>query len=301
MAIIYQRWLTLRSKLLWAYEKKASADHAEEMCAQVYSVENSAWLILDGTAEVRSSAGNLKVGAGQWLFPPHGKRQQIFLGPLHIRSITFQSLWPDGTHLFRLPKAFTREYGECPQFDRASREIVNKVRHLLGDDHWYLGHYKTSTDEWFKIQKLLALWLERYHQASSDKVIGPEGIPMLDERVRKVLKLLELYDCKEELSVEMLAASVFLSRRHLDRLVQASIGESTKVLINRKRLTLAKSLLDRSELQVSEVAQKMGFLDGSNFARWFASQAGMSPRTYRQAIGSRGLSRSKGIGSASKG
>lgn len=48
------------------------------------------------------------------------------------------------------------------------------------------------------------------------------------------------------------------------------------------RIQRACELLDRSDLQVGEIAEKLGFADRLYFTRLFSKHTGMPPTAYRQ-------------------
>jgi len=51
--------------------------------------------------------------------------------------------------------------------------------------------------------------------------------------------------------------------------------------VGRLRLARARELLDRSRLNVAEVARASGFCDPFHFSRVFKREFGVSPRNYR--------------------
>ena len=83
------------------------------------------------------------------------------------------------------------------------------------------------------------------------------------------------------ISVDDLVAQVPTSKRNLARRFRGATGESPREYIGRVRIDRAKSLLETSDLQVEQIAEKVGYADTSAFARQFNRQTLMSPKEYR--------------------
>ena len=58
-------------------------------------------------------------------------------------------------------------------------------------------------------------------------------------------------------------------------------GESPKEYKNRIRINVAKSMLENSDLLISDIAFRVGFDDPYYFSRIFKKIVGASPRTFR--------------------
>jgi len=69
----------------------------------------------------------------------------------------------------------------------------------------------------------------------------------------------------------------------LNRLVKATTGLSMHAFIQRIRVQNARDMLEHTEETVVDIAQALGFVDSSHFAKVFRQHTGMSPQAYRQA------------------
>lgn len=87
---------------------------------------------------------------------------------------------------------------------------------------------------------------------------------------------------KEDLSGEKIAKAFHLSRATLDRLFDKYVGQSLHKTVTDLRLSEAISLLKYSDISVSEVAQKCGFLNEVYFYSFFKKKVGVSPLKYRK-------------------
>lgn len=83
-----------------------------------------------------------------------------------------------------------------------------------------------------------------------------------------------------ELSVDMIASEVGISRVHLHRKLKELTNQTTRDLIRNTRLKQAVSLLESKQYNVSEVALMTGFSNITIFSRAFKELYGLSPMNY---------------------
>jgi len=76
------------------------------------------------------------------------------------------------------------------------------------------------------------------------------------------------------------AASIGMSRMHLNRKLRALTGESTHEFIRAMRLEAALDLLPKP-LPIESIAESVGFRSSSHFAKVFRQRFGTQPSTYR--------------------
>lgn len=87
----------------------------------------------------------------------------------------------------------------------------------------------------------------------------------------------------EDLTVEEIADSLHISVSYLRRLYDTALGYSPQRSIVRKRIAVAKSLLQLpNALPVYEIAAAVGYSDQSAFSARFKEETGLSPREYRK-------------------
>lgn len=100
--------------------------------------------------------------------------------------------------------------------------------------------------------------------------------------IQAVLDYIEVHYA-EEISLEHLCkAAGGLSEQYLCRLFKSSVGQRPIEYILRKRIDIARSYLDKTDLSISDIAVKCGFNNTSYFYRNFKKFTGTSPLTYRQ-------------------
>jgi YesN/AraC family two-component response regulator len=88
----------------------------------------------------------------------------------------------------------------------------------------------------------------------------------------------------EQLSVDLLAKEIGISRAHFYRKVTALSGQSVNNLIRDFRLQKAKQLLDQHWGSVSQVAYEVGFSNPSYFTKCFKERYGKLPSEYPSEI-----------------
>lgn len=89
----------------------------------------------------------------------------------------------------------------------------------------------------------------------------------------------------EPLDLDAIAAHFEVSRYHLSRKAHLLLGERLGAASRRLRIDLSCSLLEaRSlELNIAEIARRVGYEDPLYFSKVFRRQVGASPRSFREA------------------
>ena len=102
----------------------------------------------------------------------------------------------------------------------------------------------------------------------------------IDPKIRETLAFIS-ENLAGDLSVETLAARVFLSRYHFMRLFKDQTGETVHAYIRQKRLLYAARLI-REGMPAGQAASACGFNDYSVFNRAFRSSFGIRPADLRK-------------------
>ena len=103
-----------------------------------------------------------------------------------------------------------------------------------------------------------------------------------EEIVSRVKKIIA-----ENLSVgniqrDELAAMVHVSSGYLGRIFKKETGPALTDYIIKKRIAVAKQLLTKTSLSVTDVSARVGITYSSYFTKIFKEQVGMTPQDYRQ-------------------
>jgi AraC-like DNA-binding protein len=94
------------------------------------------------------------------------------------------------------------------------------------------------------------------------------------------LKLLAVH-FKVERSVQFYAEKIFISPKHLTKVVKEETGKSVGQLVNEMVIAEAKILLDTSSLTVGNVATELNFSNQFFFSKFFKKHSGLTPSQFR--------------------
>ena len=173
------------------------------------------------------------------------------------------------------------EAGLLDCFERAGKTGC----HLLAPDAGQreglmaaLDAYERSlTDEDFGAQAmrdtLMMQLLIRINRIASAAPERPDV--RLDPKIEDTLSYIN-ENLIRELTVDALAARVYLSRYHFMRLFKAQTGSTVHAYVRQKRLLYAARLI-REGINANKAAADSGFADYSSFHRAFRESFGMSP------------------------
>ena len=100
--------------------------------------------------------------------------------------------------------------------------------------------------------------------------------------VREAIAIME-YNLEEPVAVPVLAKTVGVSQRKLERLFRKYVGSSVVSFYHVLRLQYARALLTNTNLSVREVSVASGFASMSYFTKSFSAHFGKRPREYREA------------------
>ncbi len=102
----------------------------------------------------------------------------------------------------------------------------------------------------------------------------------------KVLKIIKR-DLTNELSIDMLAEELSISRSALSHRFSTEMGETFVHLKTRLRIEHAQALICNTEKSLKEIAYEIGFKEASYFTRIFQKTVGFSPKDYRKVASRR--------------
>jgi len=136
-----------------------------------------------------------------------------------------------------------------------------------------------------RVQKLIEQQQQRYDEFRKNIDIQPKSVtitPLDEELIQKALKSIEKNIANTEYSVNELGCDVGMSVRNLYRKIQSITGLSPADFIRSIRLKRAAQLLRDTDLNVSEIADLVGFNTIKYFNKHFKEEFGFSPTQYRQ-------------------
>jgi len=128
--------------------------------------------------------------------------------------------------------------------------------------------------------KLLLITLSRYiNLADTVKHGRPKEWVTVSAALREVLDRFG----DSEMTLESIAASLFISKSHLSRMFKKITGESFMDNVRRIRLDQACELLKTTSLTNEEIVGRCGLKDIPSFYRLFKNYMGMTPYQYRMS------------------
>ena len=83
------------------------------------------------------------------------------------------------------------------------------------------------------------------------------------------------------LSVETIAAALFVSPSKLQKKFKAETGVSIGKYIHERIMFTAERKLRQKNMTLKEISESLGFCDQFYFSRCFSQKYGVSPRTFR--------------------
>ena len=118
-----------------------------------------------------------------------------------------------------------------------------------------------------------------YHEGREEESLVSDFVGE-EDFLAKVRQIVEARMDDEQFGVVHLCHKLGMSRSQLHRKIKALTGGSTSALINNLRLDAARRLLLNSDLNVAEVAYRVG-LEPNYFSRIFKESTGFTPTDFR--------------------
>lgn len=119
-------------------------------------------------------------------------------------------------------------------------------------------------------------------QLPVDQVDTPELLSPDERLLQRIIKIINENLSNPELTSEMVADKVGLSRVHLYRKLKELTHQSARNYIRNIRLVKAAELLSHKKMAIAEVAYEVGFANPNNFATAFKEMYGVSPTVYNE-------------------
>ena len=169
----------------------------------------------------------------------------------------------------------------------ARADIDSKMKGLKAGADVYLAKPFNKNELFIHIDKLIQLRKElqqRYMAIEVQKPLATNGVPLLpleDMFIKKVGNILEKHLCEEEFGIPELCLYIGMSRSQLYRKFSALTNTTIHHYILKLRLVKARELLQKTNLNVSEVAYDTGFKNPSHFSRVYSEEFGIAPSKTR--------------------
>jgi AraC family transcriptional regulator, transcriptional activator of pobA len=132
------------------------------------------------------------------------------------------------------------------------------------------------------LQSLLYLLLSEVHRLLKSPL--PSESTKHQAVVFKQFTLLLETHFTKKWSASDYADALFMSVRHLNRIIQSITNQSLTQVIQNRTVLEAKRLLTFSDLTISQIAEQLSFEDAAYFARYFRKETQQSPSDFREKL-----------------
>jgi len=271
-------WSHLRSELTWIYEGPVQPQSQE---STTFVSGQTAFLIRKGDVLIRTDKGSVVAGAGQWIFPREGLRQQKFSPGAIILSIHFDLVWPGGQRLYDWDVAERFGSSEAPELEREAQHLVRWVEREFPNAHIGLLQRQSDLETRLRLQQRFLRWLAVYSQTLRSRGWMPIRLGRMEPRVLYAVQILDRSSFNALFHEKKLATQVGLSVSQLDRLFVKQLGLSPRQYLERRRLREATVRTQGSSDHFKQIAFELGFGSLSHFSTWFRRKTGFSPRQFR--------------------
>jgi AraC family transcriptional regulator len=131
---------------------------------------------------------------------------------------------------------------------------------------------------------LLLLWELRHAADPKYSQLKPVRGGLTGLQLRRIKEFLEAHISKE-IGISELASLIGLSQFHFIRAFKNSVGLSPYQYVLSRRISIAKEMLPKRDLSISDVALAVGFSDASQLNRAFRKLVGITPTAFRRENG----------------
>ncbi len=168
--------------------------------------------------------------------------------------------------------AFVRQGGD--EFLIARRMLEN-IWDLL---HWY-GFVREV------IHPALRAYIEYVEMLHNRESQGqPRSASRGGTILNRYIQLVNLH-CAEAHNIEFYADKLCISNHYLCSVIKRSSGLTAKEWIDKALVTQAKMLLKSTDMQMTQITNRLNFPNPSFFSKYFKRLTGMTPQEYRNAEG----------------
>ena len=112
---------------------------------------------------------------------------------------------------------------------------------------------------------------------------GNQTLPE-DNFLQQVQSVVENHFEDENFSIDTLSKELYMSRSQFYRKIKEKANTSPSVYVRNIRLEKAAHLLKNSDLNMTEIAFRVGFKDSAYFSNCFNKKYGKSPKQFKNLI-----------------
>ncbi|MCE2615814.1 helix-turn-helix domain-containing protein [Phocaeicola oris] len=129
---------------------------------------------------------------------------------------------------------------------------------------------------------LIATYYRYIYSVYSNSSGTKQQISHNQETFNKFIQLVN-QNCKNKRSLAFYADKMCITQRYLGTIVKLVSNETAKDWIDKAVIMSAKVMLKHSDLQISQITDKLNFSTASFFCKYFKHHTGMTPQKYRES------------------
>lgn len=173
---------------------------------------------------------------------------------------------------------------ESAQFGPSMRIFLNKLQNLLIAKLPYLEYYLSLPTS---MSNLADFAPDSFVSSFTEHMLAiSDSVALLTVRTRNILvreaclKILNNPD--GEIDIGDISKQLFTNRKYLSALIKRETGKSAIKYISNVKMERARKLLLSGDMNIGEIAERLGFENTDYFSRVFRKSAGVSPREFRR-------------------
>jgi AraC family transcriptional regulator len=231
----------------------------------IFAVEEGSFYFEIGDSKATASFGDLV------FCPPGVVFRRVVISPVSL--FVLRMVWQDdeGQNIVQ------EKLGPIP----VGKVSVRNTEQLL-DIFSAFKRYSPLNDRWSRISRshtLHHIWL--LYCEEIDQLLHDGRAQPGDQLIQQAVKLIQL-KAFERFSLHTVSQQVGLSRMQLCRRFQSVLGISPMKYLTSLRLEKAKRLLTETNLNLDQISECCGYLNGFYLSRVFKSNFHMTPIQYRK-------------------
>lgn len=165
--------------------------------------------------------------------------------------------------------------------EEMTQQISIRFQEVLAE---YVAEKLYKSSKIISLIDLLYIDLSRIYLEQNTGVVYKTNLYF--EKLKQLESLIDLHFMKEK-SPAQYANWMNMTAKHLNRIVQHSVGKTTSTMIMERVLLEAKRLLSNSNQNINEIAEDLGFEEQAYFSRIFKKVTGETPSEFKSRYSSK--------------
>lgn len=167
----------------------------------------------------------------------------------------------------------------CHMTDEAVVSLTRGIYEIMQNDRDHMEYYKTLCG-----CLLLQLLVDVSRHCLSAEL---ESSGMISARSYQKVLAVQNYlqtSYQEQITGDQLARQFDMNFDYLNRLFRQSVGRPIFQYLGSLRIARAKELLTTTSMRISQISERVGFLDESYFSKVFKKYTGVCPADYAKTV-----------------